>query len=260
MTEGDREEARRRLVRARMLGERYVYRLPRDAPAPPVAAPTTDPDREPPAVGPSTPPGGTDPGGPAFDAEAWERLRQEVAACTRCELHLTRTQGVFGSGTPRSRFMVVGEAPGFHEDRQGEAFVGPAGKLLTKILAAIGLSRDQVFITNILKSRPPGNVDPAPHQVSACLFYLERQIELIRPAVILTLGRHAARTLLGLDGSMASLRGRVFEYRGVPLVATYHPAALLRNPGLKRPTWEDVQLARRVYDEGTAGSEVQGIG
>ena len=191
----------------------------------------------------------TAPDGTGFDTAAWEALREEVLGCTRCELHKTRTQGVFGSGTPHTGFMIVGEAPGYYEDQQGEAFVGKAGQLLTKILAAIGFGRDEVFITNILKSRPPKNADPTPHQVAACEPYLERQIEIIDPAVIVALGRHAARTLLGVDGSMASLRGRVFEYRGVPLVATYHPAALLRNPNLKRPTWEDVQLARKVYDE-----------
>ncbi|MGH7572112.1 MAG: uracil-DNA glycosylase [Gemmatimonadota bacterium] len=246
MTAGGHEEVRRRLVHARLLGERFVYRLPGRFPE---AAAGPDSSEEPPTV--ERPTSGRS-SCEAFDAEAWEALRQEVMTCTRCELHLTRTQGVFGSGTPLSGFMVVGEAPGFHEDQKGEAFVGAAGQLLTKILAAIGFSRDEVFITNILKSRPPGNADPAPHQVSACIPYLERQIELIGPAVILTLGRHAARTLLGVDGSMASLRGRVFEYRGVPVVATYHPAALLRNPKLKRPTWEDVQLARRVHDEGAA--------
>jgi DNA polymerase len=235
-----------------MLGERFLYRSPGGAAG-------TEPEEvavisE--AVGGPT----EDDAGGAFDAAAWEELRREVMTCTRCELHRTRTQGVFGSGTPASRFMVVGEAPGFHEDRQGEAFVGKAGQLLTKILEAIGFSRDEVFITNILKSRPPGNADPAPHQVQACLPYLERQIELLRPAVILALGRHAARTLLGVDGSMAALRGRVFEFRGAPLVATYHPAALLRNPQLKRPTWEDVQLARRVYDERMGTGEVEADG
>ncbi len=238
MTGGDREEVRRRLVHARMLGERFLYR---GAGGGDVREEVAAHD----AVGGPTEGGN----GGEFDAAAWEELRREVMTCTRCELYRTRTQGVFGSGTSASRFMVVGEAPGFHEDRQGEAFVGKAGQLLTKILGAIGFSRDEVFITNILKSRPPGNADPAPHQIQACLPYLERQIELLRPAVILALGRHAARTLLGVDGSMAALRGRVFEFRGVPLVATYHPAALLRNPQLKRPTWEDVQLARRVYDE-----------
>ena len=241
MTGDAREEVRRRLVHARMLGERFLYRSPgADAGAGPedvsVAAQVVGRPTE-------------DEAGGGFDAAAWEELRREVMACTRCELHRTRTQGVFGSGTSVSRFMVVGEAPGFHEDQQGEAFVGKAGQLLTRILAAIGFSRDEVFITNILKSRPPGNADPAPHQIQACLPYLERQIALLRPAVILALGRHAARTLLGVDGSMAALRGRVFEFRDVPLVATYHPAALLRNPQLKRPTWEDVQLARKVYDE-----------
>ena len=245
MTGGDRDEVRRRLVHARMLGERFLYR----------AAGRTDMGDDVEvavkAVGGPTE-GDEDPG---LDAAAWEDLRHEVMTCTRCELHRTRTQGVFGSGSAAARFMVVGEAPGFHEDRQGEAFVGRAGQLLTRILEAIGFSRDEVFITNILKSRPPGNADPAPHQVQACLPYLERQIELLRPAVILALGRHAARTLLDVDGSMAALRGRVFEFRGVPLIATYHPAALLRNPQLKRPTWDDVQLARRVYDERTGKGE-----
>lgn len=219
---GTVRETEERVFRAHLLGERFLYRV-RGGAQPLVAAP--------------------------FDGIVWEALRQEVLTCTRCELHRTRTQAVFGSGTPHSKFMVIGEAPGFHEDQQGEAFVGRAGQLLTKILEAIGLGRDQVFITNILKSRPPGNADPEPHQVAACEPYLERQIELIGPAVILTLGRHAARTLLRTDGTMAALRGRVFEYRKVPVVATYHPAALLRNPSLKRPTWEDVQLARKVYDE-----------
>jgi len=235
-----------------MLGERFLYRCPGgqagtkledvSVALEPVGGPTEDE------------------AGSEFDAAAWEELRLEVMACTRCELHRTRTQGVFGSGSSASRFMVVGEAPGFHEDQQGEAFVGKAGQLLTRILGAIGFTRDEVFITNILKSRPPGNADPAPHQVQACLPYLERQIELLQPAVILALGRHAARTLLGVDGSMAALRGRVFEFRGVPLVATYHPAALLRNPQLKRPTWEDVQLARRVYDEGMGKGEAAADG
>ena len=250
MTGGDPEEVRRRLVHARMLGERFLYRSPGgETGTEPAEAGAI---RQ--AVGGPT----EDLAGGGFDAAAWEELRQQVMTCTRCELHRSRTQGVFGSGTPTSRFMVVGEAPGFHEDRQGEAFVGKAGQLLTRILGAIGFSRDEVFITNILKSRPPGNADPAPHQVQACLPYLERQIELLRPAVILALGRHAARTLLGVDGAMAALRGRVFEFRGVPLVATYHPAALLRNPQLKRPTWEDVQLARRVYDERMGEDKVDG--
>lgn len=227
-----REVAIGRLRRAARLGERTLYRR-RDV----TAVDSADLEE----VGTT--------GAAEFDDVAWEALREQVTSCTRCELHATRTRAVFGSGTPRTGFMIVGEAPGYHEDQQGEAFVGRAGQLLTKILQAIGFEREEVFITNILKSRPPQNADPTPAQVAACEPYLAKQIELIQPAVILALGRHAARTLLGIDGSMASLRGRVFEYRGVPLVATYHPAALLRNPKFKRPTWEDVQLARRVYDE-----------
>ena len=147
--------------------------------------------------------------------------------------------------------MLVGEAPGFHEDQQGIPFVGQAGKLLDKLLGGIGLSRADVYVANTLKCRPPGNRDPMPEEKHECEPWLFRQIELIKPAVILALGRHAARTLLRDDGSMAALRGRIHRYEGVPLVATYHPAALLRNPALKRPTWEDVQLLRKVYDEMT---------
>jgi DNA polymerase len=216
-------EARARLERARLLGERRIYRLVQ------------------PAVVAASEPG--------FDEAAWEAVRAEALVCTRCDLCSTRTKVVWGSGTPYTGVMVVGEAPGYHEDQQGEAFVGRAGQLLTKILEAIGFGRDEVFITNVLKCRPPGNADPQPHQVTECEPFLVRQIELIDPVVILALGRHAARTLLRNDGSMASLRGRIHSYEGVPLVATYHPAALLRNPSLKRPTWEDVQLLRKVYDE-----------
>jgi DNA polymerase len=191
-------------------------------------------------------------GAQGFDEAAWSAVEAEALVCTRCDLCSTRTKVVWGSGTPRTGIMVVGEAPGYHEDQQGEAFVGRAGQLLTKILEAIGFGRDEVFITNVLKCRPPGNADPQPHQVAECEPFLRRQIALIDPAVILTLGRHAARTLLRDEGSMASLRGRIHRYEGVPLVATYHPAALLRNPNLKRPTWEDVQLLKQVYDEAMA--------
>jgi DNA polymerase len=241
-------EARARLERARRLGERFVIRLerePGDAGEPPgvaaadVGGPTAVEDS---SFADAAPVRG-------FDSESWEAVRSEALACVKCDLCEGRTQVVWGSGTPHTALLVVGEAPGFHEDQQGEAFVGPAGQLLTKILAAIGFRRDEVFITNVLKCRPPGNADPQPHQVAACEPYLERQIELIDPAAILALGRHAAHTLLRSEGPMGSLRGRVFRYHDVPLVATYHPAALLRNASLKRPTWEDVQLLRRIYDE-----------
>jgi DNA polymerase len=228
--------ARATLERARLLGERRLYRLPRVVGAAASAEET--------AAAESLPADRA-----AFDEAGWDAVQAEALECTRCDLCSTRTKVVWGSGTPRTGIMVVGEAPGYHEDQQGEAFVGRAGQLLTKILEAIGFGRDEVFITNVLKCRPPGNADPQPHQVAECEPFLVRQIELIDPAVILTLGRHAARTLLRDDGSMASLRGRIHRYAGVPLVATYHPAALLRNPALKRPTWEDVQLLRKVYDE-----------
>jgi len=232
-------EARERLVRARLLGERFVLRLAGEP-----AGPATGVES---ATGVEFPTAVEIPTG--FDREAWETVRAEAMVCRKCNLCEGRTTVVWGSGTPHTALLVVGEAPGYHEDQRGEAFVGPAGQLLTKILEAIGFRRDQVFITNVLKCRPPGNADPQPHQVAACEPYLVRQIELIDPAAILALGRHAAHTLLRTDGPMASLRGRVFRYQGVPLVATYHPAALLRNASLKRPTWEDVQLLRRTYDE-----------
>jgi len=233
-------EGRDRLLRARMLGERFVLRAAGRPPAPD-AAPAGDGTRDEETPEPAPPAG--------FDEAAWDAVRTEGMACTKCDLCESRTTVVWGSGTPRTDLLVVGEAPGYHEDRQGEAFVGRAGELLTKILAAIGFGRDEVFITNVLKCRPPGNADPRPHQVESCEPYLKRQIELIRPAAILTVGRHAARTLLRRDGPMKSFRGQVFRYEEVPLVATYHPAALLRNASLKKPTWEDVQLLRQVYDE-----------
>jgi DNA polymerase len=151
-------------------------------------------------------------------------------------------------GNPNADFMCVGEAPGANEDAQGEPFVGQAGQLLNKILAAIQLGRDDVFIANVLKHRPPGNRNPMPEEVLACSPYLVRQIELVRPKVILALGTFAAQTLLETKLTIGKLRGQVHRYYGVPLIVTYHPAALLRNPAWKRPTWEDVQLARRILD------------
>jgi uracil-DNA glycosylase family 4 len=243
-------QARERLVRARLLGERFVVRLPGSI----VESPT--------AVEPSTvmeeAAEEVESLASWFDQEAWESVRAQAMECRKCDLCQGRTTVVWGSGTPHTALLVVGEAPGYHEDQRGEAFVGPAGQLLTKILEAIGFRRDQVFITNVLKCRPPGNADPHPHQVAACEPYLVSQIELIRPAAILALGRHAAHTLLRSEAPMASLRGRVFRYQGVPLIATYHPAALLRNAKLKRPTWEDVQLLRRIYDDEMAARSAEG--
>jgi len=177
----------------------------------------------------------------------WDGLEAAIRACTRCPLHQSRTQGVPGVGDRQADWLVVGEAPGAEEDRQGEPFVGQAGKLLDAMLAAIGQARGRnVYIANVLKSRPPGNRDPKPEEVAACLPYLERQIDLIQPKIILALGRFAAQSLLLTDTSITRLRGRVHEYRGVPLVVTYHPAYLLRNPADKAKVWEDLVLARRT--------------
>ncbi len=171
-------------------------------------------------------------------------LAATVAVCRECKLCTTRTQTVFASGDPRARLMLVGEGPGAEEDKQGLPFVGAAGELLNKILAAIGLPRDAVYVANIVKCRPPGNRDPEPDEVRACRGYLERQIDLVQPAVIVALGRIAAQELLGTDASLSRLRGDWHEVRGIPVRVTYHPAALLRNPAWKRPTWEDMQLVR----------------
>jgi DNA polymerase len=175
-----------------------------------------------------------------------------VRGCTRCGLYRTATQGVPGEGNADADFVVVGEAPGADEDASGRPFVGASGQLLTKILSAINLAREDVFIANVVKHRPPGNRNPAPDEVAACSPYLIRQLELVRPKVILTVGNFAAQTLLQTKLGIGKLRGQVHLYRGVPLVATYHPAALLRNPTWKRPTWEDVQLARRLLDRAAA--------
>ena len=171
-----------------------------------------------------------------------------VRTCTRCPLYATALNPVPGEGNPNADFMVVGEAPGATEDETGKPFVGRAGQLLTQILEAIQLKRDDVFICNVLKHRPPGNRNPEPDEVKACSPYLVRQIELIKPKVILALGTFSAQTLLDTKTPIGKLRGQVHEYHGVPVVVTYHPAALLRNPAWKRPTWEDVQLARRILD------------
>jgi len=181
--------------------------------------------------------------------DGWIELKQAVPACTACALHKTRTQTVFGVGDENADWLLVGEAPGAEEDRLGDPFVGQAGKLLDNMLAAIGLNRGKnVYIANVLKCRPPGNRNPEPDEVAKCTPHLRRQIELIQPKLILAMGRFAAQTLLATDASIASLRGRVHAYAGLPLVVTYHPAALLRNPAWKRPTWEDVKLARRILD------------
>ncbi len=171
-----------------------------------------------------------------------------VAKCVRCSLYKTATRAVPGEGSPTARLVCVGEAPGASEDETGRPFVGAAGQLLTKILAAVDLPREDVFICNVLKHRPPGNRNPLPEEVAACSPYLIRQLELIKPKVIVAFGTFAAQTLLETKLTIGKLRGLVHQYHGIPLVVTYHPAALLRNPAWKRPTWEDVKLARRILD------------
>lgn len=171
-------------------------------------------------------------------------LAEEASSCVRCGLAEGRTQVVFGTGDPQADLMFIGEGPGYHEDLQGQPFVGNAGGLLNKIIEAIGLTREQVYIANIVKCRPPNNRDPQPDEVAACRGYLERQIELVAPRVIVALGRVAAQTLLGNDLPLGRMRGQWFEFQGTRLRVTYHPAALLRNQALKRPTWEDMQLVR----------------
>jgi uracil-DNA glycosylase len=177
-----------------------------------------------------------------------DELVKAVATCTACPLSREAKNPVPGEGNPNAGLVCVGEAPGATEDELGRPFVGQAGQLLTKILAAIQLAREDVYICNVLKHRPPGNRNPLPSEVEACSPYLVRQIELIKPKVIVAFGTFAAQTLLNTKEAIGKLRGRVHRYHGVPLVVTYHPAALLRNPAWKRPTWEDVQLARRLLD------------
>lgn len=187
-------------------------------------------------------------------AASTDALAGIIASCTRCPLYSTAINPVPGEGNPAADMMIVGEAPGQDEDQSGRPFVGRSGQLLTKILAAIGFAREDVFIANVLKHRPPANRNPKPDEVVACSPYLLRQIELVRPKVILALGTFAAQTLLESKLPIGTLRGQVHHYHGVPLIVTYHPAALLRNPAWKRPTWEDVQLARRVLDSAVGGA------
>lgn len=192
---------------------------------------------------------------PSVERETWETaatldtLNSQICTCTKCVLGSTRTKFVFGVGNPNAEVMVIGEAPGADEDAQGEPFVGRAGQLLNKILEAIHFKREDVYIANILKCRPPNNRKPNPEEVELCEPYLWKQIDLIKPKFILCLGLTAAQTLLRTNESMGQLRQSTHLYRNTPVVVTYHPAALLRNPNWKRPTWEDVQKLRKMYDD-----------
>ncbi|OYV16903.1 MAG: Phage SPO1 DNA polymerase-related protein [Methylococcaceae bacterium NSM2-1] len=185
----------------------------------------------------------TDNSEPETTADQWDILQAEVANCTKCALCATRTQTVFGSGNKQADWMLVGEAPGQHEDEQGLPFVGNAGLLLTEMLRAIGLTREEVFITNILKCRPPSNRDPHADEVESCNDYLQRQLKMIQPKIILAIGRIAAQTLLKTDAPLAKLRGKVHTFNNTPVVVVYHPAYLLRSLSEKRKAWLDLQLA-----------------
>jgi len=188
--------------------------------------------------------------GPGPSAFSWDELRNAVAGCQACDLHATRTQTVFGVGDENASLMIIGEAPGADEDRQGEPFVGRAGQLLTAMLEAIGLGRGQVYIANVIKCRPPGNRDPHVEEAAACQPYLHRQIELLQPRLILSVGRVSAHNLLGTEESVGRLRGRThrFEPGDIPLIVTYHPAYLLRRPQEKAKAWQDLQAAYRVLN------------
>jgi DNA polymerase len=181
-------------------------------------------------------------------ADSMAQVAAEIRACTRCRLHSTRNQAVPGVGPDDADLVLIGEGPGGEEDLRGEPFVGAAGQLLDKILAAVKFRRDEVFITNIVKCRPPGNRDPEPDEVAACEPYLKRQLALLQPKVICALGRHAGSWLNGAPESMGSLRTGERRYEGIRVFPTYHPAALLRNPPWKRPVWEDIQKVRSEYD------------
>jgi len=210
-------------------------------------------DRPGAGAAPEEVPGEVPPGAPADPGERRRRLEavaREASGCTACRLSEKRQKVVFGSGDPNAELMFIGEGPGAEEDRQGLPFVGPAGELLTRIIRAIDLDRDQVYIANVVKCRPPGNRDPQPDEVAACRGYLEAQIDLVQPKLIVALGKVAAQTLLGTDQSLGRMRGRWYTVRGVPTRVTYHPAALLHNTSYKRPTWEDMQLVRDRLRQG----------
>jgi len=255
--------ARAYLAQQRLLGGGWVIRAdaparPRPAvpPARPPAATTAAPVA--PAAPPPLPPGlHWEPPvsadlftpDPVRDAGSLAAVAGLVAACTKCRLCETRTHTVPGEGPADARLVVVGEGPGRTEDATGRPFVGRAGELLTKILGAIDLAREQVFICNVVKCRPPDNRTPQQDEAAMCAPYLFRQIALVRPKVILALGGPAAQTLLNTRQSLGSLRGQVHRFRDIPVIVTYHPAALLRNPNWKKPTWDDVRIARRLLDD-----------
>ena len=231
-----------------LFGDSMIVEPPRNSAA---AEPRHNPLKTPEPELFSLPPAGP---GPLTD-EPWGQatsladLDSAICTCVKCSLGHTRIKFVFGVGNPHATLMLVGEAPGADEDARGEPFVGRAGQLLNKILAAINFRREDVYICNILKCRPPNNRQPQPEEVDLCLPYLKKQIDLVKPKLILCLGLTAAQNMMQTTESLTRLRGRVLSYENVPLMVTYHPAALLRNPNFKQPTWQDVQAARKLHDE-----------
>jgi len=180
--------------------------------------------------------------------ERLERLAREVARCTRCPLYRTRTHAVISDGSPSARLVFIGEAPGREEDLTGIPFVGAAGQLLTKMINAMGLTREEVYICNVLKDRPPGNRPPLPEEMEACLPFLEEQLAIVRPQIICTLGAVATKALIGPHVSITRLRGTIQDYRGTPLVPTFHPAYLLRNPSAKKLVWADLKRVKSLLE------------
>ncbi len=182
-------------------------------------------------------------------AQTLEALNKQISSCLNCSLGETRDNFVFGVGNPNAKVMLIGEAPGAEEDAKGEPFVGRAGQLLNKILAAVQFTREEVYICNILKCRPPQNRDPIMNEMEICTPYLEKQIDLVKPQIIICLGRIAAQWLLNTDASLGRLRENIHDYKSTKLIVTYHPAALLRNPAWKQPAWEDMKKFRKLYEE-----------
>lgn len=256
MSDG-RALARAYLEQQRLLGTDAVTLPPADPPAPAAQDPALPVSRAPSEKTVELPPAGVAYDPPARDLFSADPLQQIttlagvgqlVAACTRCRLCEARTHTVPGEGPDTARLVCVGEGPGRTEDETGRPFVGQAGELLTKILAAIGLARNQVYICNVVKCRPPQNRTPLYDEIATCVPYLFRQIEILAPRVILAMGNTAAQTLLDTKQSLGAMRGKVHRFRGIPLIVTYHPAALLRNPNWKKPTWDDVRIAHRLLD------------
>lgn len=261
MSDG-RALARAYLEQQRLLGTDAVTLPPSGAPSAPgpspaQRAPASAPASDPAPAKVDLPPAGISYDPPARDLFAADPLQhvtqlaqvaELVAECTKCRLCESRSHTVPGEGPDAARLVCVGEGPGRTEDETGRPFVGQAGELLTKILAAIGLSREQVYICNVVKCRPPQNRTPQYDEIAACVPYLFRQLELLAPKVILAMGNTAAQTLLNTKQSLGALRTKVHRFRGIPLIVTYHPAALLRNPNWKKPTWDDVRIAHRLLD------------